>query len=312
MGSARRQITRKKLAVFLSVTAVLSAVFHVLIARSGTMRTRGGLYAAGLMWSPGVAAIVTQLVTEGTLRGMGWRWGKSRYQLLSIGVPLGLVAVTYGVVVLTGLGGFPNEAFLDEILSQVSLDVARWEAVVIYATVSATFGLLTSSLTALGEEIGWRGLLVPELARMTDFTRTGLISGVIWSVYHYPGILFADYHGGGPLWYSVICFTVMAIAFSFVMAWIRLKSGSVWTAMFAHAAHNVFVQTIFNPLVADTGPTKYLLGEFGVGLPIAYLVAAFIFWRMRGRLPEDDIGVLDSRPLLAVRSIPAGWAQWYC
>lgn len=276
----------RKLAIFLPLTALLSAVFHMLIARSGSIRAGGGLYVAGLMWSPGVAAMITQLVTEGSIAGLGWRWGETRYQILSIVLPLLLVGTTYAVVVLTGLAGFPNEAFVTDILSQLDLDVARWEAVVIYAAVSGTFGLVTSSLTALGEEIGWRGLLLPEMARVTDFTSASLISGVIWSIYHYPVMLFADYHDGGPLWYSVICFTIMAVGFSVVMAWIRLKSGSLWTAVFAHAAHNVFIQTIFNPLMVDTGPTEYIIGEFGVSMAIAYAAAAFVFWRMRDRLSE--------------------------
>jgi membrane protease YdiL (CAAX protease family) len=265
---------------------VFSAAFYLFIARSGSIRAGGGLYVAGLMWSPGVAAMITQLVTEGSIAELGWRWGKTHYQILSIVLPLLLIAGTSAVAVLTGLAGFPNDAFVDDVLGQLDLDVAPWEAVVIYAAVSATFGLVTSSLTALGEEIGWRGLLMPQLERVTDFTRAALISGVIWSIYHWPGMLFADYRGDGPLWYSIVCFTIMAVGFSVVMAWIRLKSGSLWTAMFAHAAHNVFIQTIFNPLMVDTGPTEYVIGEFGAGMAIAYAAAGFVFWRMRDRLPE--------------------------
>jgi membrane protease YdiL (CAAX protease family) len=279
---------KKRLTIFLLLTVALSGIFYLLIARAGTMQARGGLYVAGLMWSPGVAALVTQLVTRGSLRGLGWRWGQTRYHLLSVGLPFLLVAVTYGIVWLTGLGGFPDPAFVDEIAGRVDLEVSRNVTILIYAFVSATFGLVTSSLTALGEEIGWRGLLVPELSKVTGFTATSLISGGIWAVWHYPGILFADYHSAVPIWYALICFTAMAVAFSFVMAWLRLKSGSVWTAMFLHAAHNISVQTIFTPLTADTGPTEYVIDEFGVGLAIAYVAAAFVFWRLRDRLAGFD------------------------
>jgi membrane protease YdiL (CAAX protease family) len=280
-------MTKKKLIIFLALTAALSAVFHVLNARAGTLQAA---YTAGLMWSPGVAALATQLLTEGTLRGLGWRWGRTRYQLLSLVLPFIVVLTTYAVIWLTGAGGFPNAAFVDELIGQIGLDVSRTQAIVIYILVSGTFGLVTSSLTALGEEIGWRGLLVPELSKATDFTVTALVSGGIWAVWHYPGILFADYRGGGPIWYSMVCFTLMAIGLSVAMAWIRIKSGSVWTATIIHAAHNVFIQTIATPLTADTGPTEYLIGEFGVGLVIAYGVAAFIFWRLRDRLPEPGSG----------------------
>jgi membrane protease YdiL (CAAX protease family) len=278
------QYVKKKLAIFLVLTAAFSAVFHVLNARAGAMQQG---YTIGLMWSPGVAALIVQLLTEGSLRGLGWRWGKTRYQLLSVAVPFFLVAATYGFVWLTGLGAFPDPAFVEEgIMAQIDLDLSRAEAILAYAVVSSTFGLVTSSFTALGEEIGWRGLMVPGLTELTGFTGTSLVSGAIWAVWHYPGILFADYRGGGPVWYSLICFTAMAIGFSFVLAWVRLKSGSVWTATFAHAAHNVFVQTIFTPLTADTGLTEYVIDEFGVGLAVAYAAAAFVVWRLRQRLPD--------------------------
>ena len=44
------KMTKKKLVLFLALTAALSAVFHVLIAQAGTMRASGGLYVAGLMF----------------------------------------------------------------------------------------------------------------------------------------------------------------------------------------------------------------------------------------------------------------------
>ena len=106
--------------------------------------------------------------------------------------------------------------------------------------------------------------------------------GVIWAVWHYPGILFADYHSQAPLWYAIICFTVMAIALSVVMAWICLKSGSVWTAMFFHASYNVFVQAIFTPLTVDTGPTEYFITEFGAAMAVVYAIVGYVVWRRRG------------------------------
>jgi len=302
------QMTKKKLVLFLVLTAALSAVFHVLIARAGSIGANSGLYVAGLMWSPGVAALVTQLMTEGTLRGLGWRWGKTRYQLLSIALPLVIVSLTYAVIWLTGLGGFPDPAFVEEeIMGQLDFEVSQTQAILIYAVVSATYGLAASSLTALGEEIGWRGLLVPELVRVSDFTVTALIGGVIWALYHVPAVLFADYNSAAPLWYGILCFTVMVVGASVIMAWIRLRSGSVWTAMLLHAAHNVFIQMIFTPLTTDTGVTEYVIDEFGAGLAIVYAVVAFVFWRMRDQVEDvpqaEDV---ERRSEKRVRSVVYG------
>ncbi|HXO18624.1 MAG TPA: CPBP family intramembrane glutamic endopeptidase, partial [Thermoanaerobaculia bacterium] len=150
----------------------------------------------------------------------------------------------------------------------------------------ATAGLLPSIVFALGEELGWRGFLVPELARMTSFTKTALISGAAWSVYHFPLILFANYNNGTPKGYALLVFTWMVVAVSFVIAWLRLKSGSLWTAVILHASHNLFIQDIFDPLTKDRGITKYVTTEFGVGLALVYSVAAWYCWRRRGELAQ--------------------------
>jgi len=274
--------TQRKLLLFVGLTAIFSAAFHILIARTGTLGGGGNLLAIGLMWSPGVAALITQQLTEHRLSGLGWKWGKTRWQIWSILLPVVLITITYGFLYLTGLAGFPNQDFIAQYIeSQLGFEATQTQAILIFIGVTSIFGMVGTTFTALGEEIGWRGLLVPELNKFMGFTWTSLVSGVLWAIYHFPAIIFADYNGAGPLWYNLICFTIMIISFSVVMTWFRLKSGSLWTAVFLHAAHNVFVQAIFTPLTYDTGPTRYLIDEFGAGLAITYLIAALIFWRLR-------------------------------
>jgi hypothetical protein len=53
------------------------------------------LSALGTMWCPGLAAIVTQLTFNRSLRGMGWKFGRGRYLLASYLLPLAYVAVAY-------------------------------------------------------------------------------------------------------------------------------------------------------------------------------------------------------------------------
>ncbi|MGH9732299.1 MAG: CPBP family intramembrane glutamic endopeptidase, partial [Candidatus Acidiferrales bacterium] len=72
---------------------------------------------------------------------------------------------------------------------------------------------------------------------------------------------------------------------SFLFAWMRLKTGSVWTGMLLHASHNIFIQGFFDPLTRPELATKYLIGEFGAGLAIIAVVIAVIFDGKRGQLP---------------------------
>jgi membrane protease YdiL (CAAX protease family) len=53
-------------------------------------------------------------------------------------------------------------------------------------------GVLTALIAAVGEEIGWRGLLVQQLVRIKPFVRTALLSGLIWGIWHVPMIIGGD------------------------------------------------------------------------------------------------------------------------
>jgi membrane protease YdiL (CAAX protease family) len=263
-GSIRRIVT------FLLITLLFSAIFWALIISAGTIQAGGGLYTMGLMWCPGAAALLTTLLYQRNLRGLGWRLGRPRYLLASYALPLGYAAVAYGLAWVTGLGAFTSQ----------NLPVGQ--PLPVFVLINATAVLVTGGLLpALGEEIGWRGLLVPELARVTSFTNTALISGAIWAAWHLPLLLFADYNAGTPAWYALLCFAVMTIGISFAFAWLRLKSGSLWTAALLHASHNVFVQGVFDPLTRDTGITPYITTEFGAALALLAVIVAWVAWHRR-------------------------------
>lgn len=272
--------------LFLLLTLLFSSVSYFLIIKAGTLDAYGGLYVYLLMWSPGLAAIITSLVRHGTLRGLGWHWGKTRYQILAYFLPLFYAAVVYLTVWGTGLGAF-DYGMLDNFQDWGDGQVSGWVALIAFVGL----GTLSGCFSALGEEIGWRGFLVPALYEKRSFLYASLISGVIWALWHTPLILFADYHSGTPQWYSLLCFTFLAIGVSFILAWLRLKSGSVWTAMFLHASHNLYIQNFFDRVTIDTGYTPYITTEFGVGLALVTLLLALYFYRRRDELYRDPEAV---------------------
>ena len=267
--------TRAQLTTFLSLTFGLSAVLYGLIISAGSLGARGGLYVLALMWSPGVSALVTRLIFQRNLRGQGWRPGPIRWLALAYVLPLGYAGVAYCLVWLAGLGSVD--------LGRFRLNVATFLVV----------GSLQSLMSATGEELGWRGFLVPTLARSMSFTRTALVSGAIWAGWHVPLIVFADYNAGAPAWYSVICFVIMVLGVSFPFAWLRLRSGSFWPAAILHATHNLFVQAFFDRVTVDTGPTEWFTSEFGAALAVTAVVTALVFWRARGAVATPDLATRE-------------------
>jgi uncharacterized protein len=186
----------------------------------------------------------------------------------------------YLIVWFGGFGGFADADFVKRISEQFGWsNLPPGLALFVFVLLTATFGLVGKTSRALGEEIGWRGFLVPELAKVVGCSGVGIISGLMWAAYHFPVLLFADYNAGTPAWYGLTCFTVMVVADSFILAWLTLRSGSLWPAAIFHGSHNLFIQSIFTPLTRDTGPTKYIVDEFGIGLVVTITIAAIIVCR---------------------------------
>ena len=147
--------------------------------------------------------------------------------------------------------------------------------------------LLFNCFAAAGEELGWRGLLVPELDRFMGFTELALLSGAIWTSWHFPLIVFGTYHGTGSLASSMAVFIPSVMGAAVVLAWLRLASGSVWTAILFHGFWNFFIQQFYPLLTTTTEAGNRMLGEFGWFVALAYVVLAVIFWHFRDRLPRS-------------------------
>jgi len=271
---------RKQLIIFFVIFIILSIIFQYFAISTGKLMP----WVIGIMWSPGIAALAARLVVQKNLRNLGWGWGKTRYQLISYLLPLVFCIIVYGIVWLTGLGIFSTEKFNYIMSNRLGLDAPPPFA--LSFLFMATVWVLIGILFALGEEIGWRGFLLPELCKITSFSKASIIVGLIWAVWHYPGILYTGYYPGDKPWYAIPCFTLMVIGLSFIMSWLRLKSGSLWTAAILHASHNAFIQSVFNHLTKSTEVTEYFTTEFGIGMAVIYCIAAYFFWRKRSALPK--------------------------
>lgn len=277
---------QKAIALFLAFTFGLSSIFYFLIIHTGKLGSGFGMYVTGLMWCPGVSAILTSVILKRKLSLLGWEWGRTKYQLWSFLVPLLYALTAYLLIWIIGWGGFYNDGFVKQVSSSFGFSsLPQWLTIILYFILMGIYGLPQSVASAMGEEIGWRGFLVPELSKKLNYTKTSLLVGLTWSLWHYPILIFADYNSGTPTWYGLTCFTVMVISISFIFTWFRLKSNSLWTAVLLHASHNLFIQSIFTPLTSDTGRTKYYIDEFGAVLPAICLLVAIYFWTRRKELP---------------------------
>lgn len=277
--------------LYLLFTLLFSSVIWTLIIWSGHLGMAFGMMITAVMWCPALAALVTCRILGRSFRSLAWRWPNGRYIAAAYFIPLAYAAIAYGGVWAFRLGGW-NSQLLGLVTDRFGLkSMPAWIVFALWLVFTATTGTIRGLSTALGEEIGWRGFLVPELAKQMSYTKLSLLSGIIWAAWHSPILLFADYNAGTNRWYALSCFTVMIVSTSFIFAWLRLKSDSLWTAAVLHASHNLFIQTIFDNAMRDTGRTLWYTTEFGVALAIVTAGFAVYFWTRRAEVEQHSLVV---------------------
>lgn len=288
--------------VFMVFLVILTSIGTTLAIVSGNLFGASGYYVQLIMWSPAAAALLTALITKTPLRGFGWKWGDWKWQFRAWLTPAAYVSIAYILIWSMGWGRVPNPAFVAEAAKSTGLHIPAAASTFLMILFNATLGMLDFG-GALGEEIGWRGFLVPALFEATNrnFTATALLNAVIWACWHAPIIFFSSYNNPGvPRWYSFGCFVVLNLGGATIADWFRLRSGSLWTGVLLHNAHNIFVQQIFTPLTVNTGKTQYFIDEFGIVLPLVMLSFAIYFWTRRKELtdiPQPEMRANEATPV---------------
>lgn len=256
---------RKGIITFVALTFAFSSLGY-------TATIVEGETALVLLIALGVAALVTRFIFYRNARDFGWQLPELRWAALAYVLPF-IVSGSMFVLAWVALGYYTSEKTDTDVL-------------VGFAT-SATAMVLLIGLFGLGEELGWRGYLVPELAKITSFRNVALISGLVWAVWHWPLIFFAadvtDFDKT-PAWFTLPVFTVTIVAAGLVMAWLTLRSGSLWPAVILHGSQNAITQNFFAEYTTESGNTAYYVSEVGILIAGAWVVTALVFWRKRGAL----------------------------
>lgn len=268
---------RKALVWFIAITAILAAGASMLVIEMGFKRH----YVAIMMWTPAIGALAACRLAGIDKALLGWGWGDAKWQWMSFLIPILYGLIAYGIIWGAGFGGAIDKRFLKE--AGYHLGLVGWSPEATVAMGVAIFGLvgmIWHMATALGEEIGWRGFLTPMLLRLTNFPVAATLTGLAWLVWHMPLIYFTKYNAGPvDLHIQVLNYAVLLIGLSFIMTYLRLKSGSLWTATVIHAAHNAYILSIFQPMTVQYEDTWRYANEFGVVLPAVVALFGLYFWR---------------------------------
>ncbi|XVV07687.1 CPBP family glutamic-type intramembrane protease [Actinosynnema sp. CA-248983] len=185
-------------------------------------------------FAPAIGALVVRLRGEGfadaglalRLRQAWWHY------LLAWLAPFAFVAVAAGVAVLWGFRLAPVE----------------WQVVVVLLV-----GVPLLTPVYWGEEFGWTSYLRLRLfpGRPTAAT---VATGLVWAVWHYP-LAFTGYIEFGNVVVGLAVWTVSFLCQEVVLSWLRLSSGTVWTASLAHAGNNMVLSLMVGSMLPGVDAT---------------------------------------------------------
>lgn len=258
---------RRGLRIYLAVLVVLSAGLEGTIIRlGGFVNPTAGALVLVLMYVPALASVVARLVGREGFEDVSFQWGGrtgTRAALAAWLLPVVVAAPVYGLAWASGLVPFAAPA--GGTLASIGHPVLR---LIAQLPLALTLGTLLSCLSAFGEEVGWRGYLVPRLVE-AGAPRPYLISALIWCAWHVPLILWAGYATGPYPAMSALLFVASITPVGLLYARWRMASGSVWPAVIAHGSWNVVIQSVFDRF-APGDRSAVWVGESGI-LTVAML-----------------------------------------
>lgn len=241
------------------------------------------------MWGPAVGALVAE----------GRPWLVAVRRLYS---PQGLPGRRSRAALIIAVLVPPAATLLGTVLAVV-VGAARWNpgrpSVRAVAGIVGAATLISPVLNfpaALGEELGWRGFLLPRLEARLGIRRALLLTGIIWGVWHGPLVVMGFNYPEHP-WLAIPLMICLTSALTLLLAALTYMGGSVTAPVLAHGSINGFAGLPTLLLVGGDSAIAPPAGAL-VWLPLGLAALAFLRWvrpftsdaRAPGTTPDGDGG----------------------
>ena len=229
------------------------------------------------MFCPLLAVLLVQKAFLRQPTGIGWKvQGKRRFWL----------AAWFGPAMLTLLGAVLYFAVFPSRLGVSTLS---------YLLQNGLFAVLLAPVInmfpALGEEVGWRGYMMPRLKERFGLLNGRLLGGVVWGIWHWPLMLLVGYeygtnYLGAPL-LGLVVWCVVCFALNTLLDILYERTECIWVPAIAHGAFNA-IAALPQVLVTPADTYYNVLGPMPIGLIAALPMLAAAVWLTLREMKQEE------------------------
>lgn len=282
----------KKVKIFIGITFLLTwSITFLLMANGGYQNQYTTVALMVCMMMPLVSVVITTLITKNRFKDV---WikpnfkGNLKYYLIAWLAPVGIIVFGVGLYFLIYPAQFDPQmtTFIDStknqmtVLGQTPPSTEELRSLIIVQLIASIFiAPIVNFITCLGEELGWRGYLLPELCKNYTKTKAIIISSIIWGIWHAPMVAMGHNYGLGYLgspWTGILAMVVFCIATGALLSYVTLKTKSSIPATIGHSMINGFAA--LGIMFSSSTNMNPFIGPMPVGIVggIGFIIVAII------------------------------------
>lgn len=282
-----KSAVKKRLIIFVTLTIAIAWMIFILIPICGITYGSGlsVIILAIAMFVPALSSILTRLITKEGFKNMYLRphfKGHIKQYLLIYFGPTALLLLSAAFYFLIFPGQFDLElTILKGLLASSGKPGLSASAILLAQVLQIiVIGPVINIIPTLGEELGWRGYLLPKLRRFFSNRTAIVITGAIWGIWHIPVIVMGHNYGTsyvGYPWLGILSMIVFCVVLGTIEGYTSIKLESAIPAAMIHSAVNAGAGL---PIYLAKGGYNTLLGPaitgFVGGLPFTILAVLLL------------------------------------
>ena len=289
--------TKKRIVLFIILSIVIGWAIFLIIPLTGLSYGEGSsiLILSAMMFSPAISSILTRLISKEGFKQMllkpNFKGNIGKYLLIYFGssILLFLSGAVYFLIFLQMLD--LNFTRLKAMMAaNTPLGLTPGLMLILTALQVILIGPIINIIPTMGEELGWRGYLLPKLREVCSDRTALVLTGAVWGFWHLPAIVMGHNYGTeyfGYPWLGIAAMIVFCIVLGIIEGYATIKLNSAIPAAMIHSTANagaalpiLLAKEGYNTLV---GPA---ISGLAGGIPL--LVLALILFIKVGASSEHN------------------------